>query len=418
MDAASGARVTWATQVWDPPSVQTGRSGHGAREVAEQVGRVDALLDDRGSVLDVLDRVTALRGAAQAVRDVTGADLGFLAELSGPGDPAVIRWLAGNRTEALAEISVPTGRGIGGRVLATGDAARVNDYLTSAVITHDYDGPVSVEGLGAMLAVPVTSSDGDIVAIAYAGLREGAGFGDDAVDRLRRLADRTGSALDVAGAVERHLRTALVEDRRRLQLSMHDSVGAMLFSIGAQVHDLHECTRRNPQLGARLRKLEVDVSAASAALRDSLLALGDNGDEAETAAALATVQHCRSFEARTGVVARMVQLSALPALDIERTGTLVAGVREGLLNAEKHARAGSVVVSIGLCAGGVQVAVADDGAGAPEDGAVAPSTGLGLRALAERAERLGGRVSLVRDPDGATLRTWIPVVDEPGPEHR
>lgn len=203
-----------------------------------------------------------------------------------------------------------------------------------------------------------------------------------------------------------------------MQLSMHDSVGAMLFSIGAQVHDLHESSRRNPKLGARLRKLETDVSAASAALRESLLALGDNGHEAETAAALAAVQHCRSFEARTGVVTRLVQLTALPALDIERTGTLVAGVREGLLNAEKHARASSVVVSIGLRAGGVQVAVADDGSGEGEP-AAASSTGLGLRALAERAERLGGRVSLVRDPDGATLRTWIPLVgDRSGTEHR
>jgi signal transduction histidine kinase len=36
---------------------------------------------------------------------------------------------------------------------------------------------------------------------------------------------------------------------------------------------------------------------------------------------------------------------------------------------------------------------------------------MGLRALTERAARLGGRLSVVRDEeDGCTLRVWIPGV--------
>jgi signal transduction histidine kinase len=85
-------------------------------------------------------------------------------------------------------------------------------------------------------------------------------------------------------------------------------------------------------------------------------------------------------------------------------------VREGLLNVEKHAGASTVVVSLGEVEGGVQVAVADDGAPVEAAGADGvPGTGLGLRMLVERAARLGGRVSLVHDEDGGTtLRMLLP----------
>ena len=114
----------------------------------------------------------------------------------------------------------------------------------------------------------------------------------------------------------------------------------------------------------------------------------------------------RSFESRTGVPARFVQLGPVDPLDRERTDLLVGVVREGLLNVEKHADPEAVVVSLGPDErGGVQVAVAADGtpveAAEPTPGEQA-GCGLGLRTLADRAARLGGRVSLVHDEDGGT----------------
>jgi signal transduction histidine kinase len=52
------------------------------------------------------------------------------------------------------------------------------------------------------------------------------------------------------------------------------------------------------------------------------------------------------------------------------------------------------------------VVVADD---STAEVAGSPGSGLGVRSLAERAVRLGGDVSLVRDEDGGcTLRCWLP----------
>lgn len=371
--------------------------------VAEYSAVLGELLREREKLLGTLDRVAALHGTARLVRETAGAKAGFVAELDRPG-LAVIRWMSGTRTDSLQDLEVPVGQGIGGRVLALGRPVRVADYVSSPAITHQFDAQVRGEGLAAMLAVPVVAR-GETVAIAYAAMREPADFGDDAVRRMEEVACQAGTALQLAKVAETDRTAAVAGERLRMQSALHDSVGALLFSIGVQVRDLHSDAHGNPALEARLRRLEGDVSAAAGALRESLLALSESSPERALPVELA--EHCRSFQARCGVPARFVQLAAVPPLDAERTALLVAAVREGLLNVEKHARASSVIVSLLPSEDGVQVVVADDGTGA----AAVPGTGMGLRTLSGRALRLGGRVSLVRDDDdGCTLRAWVPLV--------
>ncbi|WP_370947555.1 GAF domain-containing protein [Amycolatopsis sp. cg5] len=383
----------------------TAREHVASDRAAELSATLDGLLRERESLLATLDRVVALHGTARLIRESIGVHSGFVGELDKPGE-AVIRWMSGNRTDALQNLVVPVGQGIGGRVLALGKPVRVNDYVSSPTITHQFDAQVRGEGIGAMLAVPIFSRVGDrteTVAIAYAAMREAAEFGDDAVHTLELVAQQAGTALELAKIAESKRENAVSAERQRMQSALHDSVGALLFSIGVQVRNLHEDIQDNPVLASRLRRLEGDVSAASSALRESLLALSESSPERALPVELA--EHCRSFEARCGVPARFVQLAPVPPLDAERTALLISAVREGLLNVEKHARAFSVVVSLLPSDDGVQVVVADDGIGEPVE---SPGTGMGLRNLAERAARLGGRVSVVRDEDdGCTLRAWV-----------
>ncbi len=372
----------------------------------EQEHLLSTLLAERDGLLCVLDRVLALHGAAHLIRDAAGADVGFVADVDG-AERSVIRWLAGNRTDALQDLVVPIGQGVGGRVMALRRPVRVSDYVSAPSITHQFDGPVRREALGAMLAVPILDADdGRPVAVAYASLRGPGEFGDTAVGAVQRIAADAAQAIRLAGRAEAGRDTAVAAERRRMQAALHDSVGAMLFSIGAQVRDLRTTLPDNPVLCSRLVRLETDVSAASMALRESLLALSESSPERALPIELA--EHCRSFEARTGTPARLVQLGDVRPLDVERTTLLISAVREGLLNAEKHADAATVVVSLGEVDGGVQVAVVDDGT-QPVD-RVPAATGLGIRLLVEKAARLGGRVSLVHDEDGgSTLRMLLPV---------
>jgi signal transduction histidine kinase len=384
--------------------------------VLEQEHLLNTLLTERDGLLSVLDRVLALHGTARLIRDAAGAHAGFVAEVEG-NTQAVIRWLAGNRTDSLQDLVVPSGQGVGGRVLALGHPVRVSDYVTARSITHQFDGLVSREDMSAMLGVPVKEDrpgSTRTVAVAYAALRGPGAFGDDAVRAVEGVAADAARALRLADRAAVVRAMAVAAERQRMQASLHDSVGAMLFSIGAQVRDLRSALPDNPVLRSRLGRLESDVSAASLALREALLALAESSPE--RALPIEIAEHCRSFEARTGIPARFVQLGDVRPLDVERTTLLVGTVREGLINVEKHAEAATVVVSLGEVDGGVQVAVADDGVphrgeGADEAAAdqVGEGSGLGIRLLAERAARLGGRVSLVHDEDGGTtLRVLVP----------
>ncbi|MFI9757015.1 GAF domain-containing protein [Streptomyces sp. NPDC051963] len=369
----------------------------------EQINVLDALLCERDGLLTVMDRIVALHGTARLIRATTGVDSGFVADLESPGQ-AVVRWMSGTRTDLLQGLTVPVGQGIGGRAMALGRAVRVSDYVTSPEITHHFDAQVRGEGLGAMIAVPVISKS-RTVAVAYAAMRSATDFGDMAVQRMESIAEQAATALQIAGAAESKATGAVTAERQRMQNALHDSVGALLFSIGVQVRDLHHAIHDNPALETRLSRLESDISAASSALRESLLALSDTTPERALPVELTACT--RSFEARTGVPARFVELGQIAPMDSERTALLLAAVREGLLNVEKHARPHSVIVSLGPCDGGVQLVVADDGGGA--SAAETNGTGMGVRSLAERAARMAGRVSLVRDEDGGcTLRAWLP----------
>jgi hypothetical protein len=88
-------------------------------------------------------------------------------------------------------------------------------------------------------------------------------------------------------------------------------------------------------------------------------------------------------------------------------------VREGLINAAKHARCESVQVRVGVESGSVTVLVEDDGVGMTPKGSGGP--GFGLTLLRERVERVNGIVNIDTDPEmGTRLRVEIPL--EPRPQ--
>jgi two-component system, NarL family, sensor histidine kinase UhpB len=100
----------------------------------------------------------------------------------------------------------------------------------------------------------------------------------------------------------------------------------------------------------------------------------------------------------------------LPA-DLGASATLAAYrvVQEGLVNALRHASATRVDIDVRNDGVRMLVAVSDDGVGLPQQWS-RPGH-FGLRGLAERVERLGGKLTVHnRDPHGVSLTAEIPLV--------
>jgi len=377
--------------------------GSGSRQDA--CDRLLHLDDDSAHLTMLLDRRAALDGMVAAVPEAAGTDVAFVGVPDGD-DRIVLLHRAGAVTHALDGLVVPAGWGLAGRVIASRRPHWVRDYVTDDSITHidRVDSSVAAEGVRAILAVPILHQD-QVLGVLYGGQRAATSFGGRTVDALLAAAGRAATAVIIAERARHHAEVAVQEERRRLALELHDSVGAILFAIGAGVRGLGGEPALDAQVRSRLAAIEQQAGEASAALRLSLQAL--SAPPQELALAVALRCDCRCFEERTGLPTRVILLSEVPPLRAGAARALADCVREALLNVEKHAGARSVVVTVSSHRGGVLVVVADDGVGIPADGV--EGRGLGLQAIGDRLARLGGGAALDPNEDGgATLRLWVP----------
>jgi LuxR family transcriptional regulator, regulator of acetate metabolism len=373
---------------------------------AQEASKLAFELDDEYSrLVMLLDRQAAFQAVAATVPETTGAEMAFIGVPDGD-DKIVLAHSVRAVTRALDRVAIPAGWGLGGKVLATHRPHWVGDYCTATSIAHidRVDSSVSAEGLHGILAVPITHHD-RFLGVLYAGHRSVTSFGSRTIDAMLAAAKHAATAIVVAEQARHNTEVAVHEERRRLALELHESVGAMLFAIGAGVKGLEREPGLDPRLLSRLSVIQQQASEAAATLRLSLQAL--NSPPLEVALGVALRSDCRSFHERTGVAARLVVLSDVPTLAPSATKALADSVREALLNVEKHARAHSAVVTLSAQREGVAVVVADDGVGLPAEGV--ESRGLGLQGISDRLARLGGCASIDRNEDGGmTLRLWMP----------
>jgi signal transduction histidine kinase len=225
---------------------------------------------------------------------------------------------------------------------------------------------------------------------------------DRATDALQRMVARTATAQVIAERARHAAQVAVHDERRKLALDLHDSVGAMLFTLGAGIRRLSAEPGLSDEVRARLSIIERQAGAASAALRGSLRILSTPPEPVALCVALR--QHCRAFQARTGVPARLITLTDLPPVSAAGIAALGDTVRESMLGIERRAQAKLVVVTVFAGPDGVTVTVSDDGSGLSD---ADPATGLA--AASDAVARAGGSLTVsANDDGGATVRAWVP----------
>jgi signal transduction histidine kinase len=363
--------------------------------------------EDYARVLSMLDRRAAFRSVLTRLPDEIGVDVAWLGELDEDGN-VTLGHAVHARTDVLFGLVVPPGVGLGGQVLLTGRPQWVSNYPVANEL-RPFSAQANREGIKGMIAVPLIHAN-RYLGVLYAGNRNEANYGDITVRALEESAARAAAAAVVAERARHSAEVAVHEERRRLALQLHDTVGAMLFTIGAGVRRLGDELSDAPGLRERLATIERQATEAGAVLRESLKALHAPPDSVALSVALRA--DCRAFEERTGIPVRFVVLDDPPPLHASRAGALASAVREALLNVEKHAQAHSVLVSVFRnTSGGVTVTVYDDGVG-PEATAKAitkESTGLGIAAVTDRLGRVGGQLVIGRNDDGGTtIRATVP----------
>ena len=188
-------------------------------------------------VLDIVDAPVLAQKAAQALHPTVGMSFTGVAIREETGLFAMHGVAGGRHDPVLRQIKLSTGQGVGGKVVALRQPVLVPDYVTDPAITPHFRDLAIMESFGGMAAVPVIA-DNDVVAILYTALRDRGSLGDDAIARLGQAADGLSDLFGVAVRHQDAIRRQAAAERLRIAEDLHDTVGQMLFAIGASARRL------------------------------------------------------------------------------------------------------------------------------------------------------------------------------------
>ncbi len=197
------------------------------------------------------------------------------------------------------------------------------------------------------------------------------------------------------GARERLVGTR-EEERRPLRRDLHDGLGPTLAGLIMQLDRARNLARADPDAAdALLVTLKTQAQTALSDIRRLVYALRPPAlDGLGLSGALQSL--AERFE-HSGLAVTLELPAALPPLPAATEVAVYRVAQEALANVVHHAHAKRVQVRLRL-GERLELTVSDDGVGFSG----LPSSGVGLHAMRERAEELGGDFALTSTPRGGT----------------
>jgi two-component system sensor histidine kinase UhpB len=221
-------------------------------------------------------------------------------------------------------------------------------------------------------------------------------------DRVDNTAKRYASLFRQASE---RLLTVEEDERRRIALELHDGVGQVLTAMTLTLD------AAGGSLGPKAKAQRVGAArrmAATALAEVRHLAHRMRPARLEERGLTAAI---RDLAGQSGFPVRVhvdPQLEPMPALEPTMTVGVYRIVQEALANAARHSGAPVAHVSIGLRDSHLVVVVSDEGRGFSPRAAVDP--GIGLAGMYERAELLGGTLSIQSaEGHGTTVALDLPL---------
>jgi signal transduction histidine kinase len=281
------------------------------------------------------------------------------------------------------------------------------------VVTADTLPPALGEALGhdCWLAAPLRRS-GITLGILLAACPDHSRHGENRLF-LQQLSEETAVAVENALLFSRVRALSVDEERRRLARELHDGVAQSLTHLRLEL----DFMLRHAALAPNTMKDEIGrlvrvVERASGDVRSMVLGLRSSTSTEGLAGSL------RSY---------LLDLKGLggPDISFEAQGDVrltpeveaeVFRIAQEAVSNVRHAAASNVRVSLEASENTVVLTVEDDGVGVGAtagNGGSTSGTGVGLKAMRERAERISGRISIGERPGGGTrVKLECPMEEE------
>lgn len=348
-----------------------------------------------------------LRAVADEARVVTRAARSMLVLRDQESGDLVVRMAVGDQIAAdLLGRRIPSGTSKSQAVMLRARAELVHDLASDDEVSAETWDLLGRPRTGAFAPLVVKGRGvGALAVFERTGRRP---FSNDDLTILEMLAGMAAIALENEKLNEALRDVAVLEERERISMELHDGVIQSIYAVGLSLQGSVALMGRDPdkaqsridQAISELDNVVRDVRGYIFELKPKIV------DEVGLAEAIKGL--VKELEVNTLAHARVaVNEEACIALDPDQQNHVVQIVREVLSNIARHAQASEISLTFGIEDDQVLLAIEDNGVGFDIESV---KKGHGLDNMRYRASVLGGSIEIERrDRSGTVHKLHIPL---------
>ena len=345
-------------------------------------------------LLSGMPEARVLEVMVERARRITSAELGVVDLVEGTETLRGVLAL-GEGADAHRGLTVPR------EGTLAGIALRVAGLVSSVSVADDPRvtfAPDRWKGFGPVVAVPI-GERGVLVLARTAGQPP---FSAAETAPLPGFAGQAALALELADRRRDAEQVNLLEDRDRIARDLHDLAIQRLFATGMTLQSARRFVE-HPEASERLVRAVDDLDETIKIIRSTIFGLRAHESAPGGGLRIRAVRTVEEAFSALGFTPAL-RMEGLLDTDVPRAvaDEVVAVLGEALSNVARHAQASRTDVAVTVGQGVLTVTVVDDGVGLREE----ERRRSGLRNLAERAERLEGRLTVEPEATGGTRLRW------------
>lgn len=269
-------------------------------------------------------------------------------------------------------------------------------------------GDIARAGFRQMACIPLRSGE-SMMGVLSIVTRDSRPFEERSLQMLSAVGNWAGLAIENARLHTRSRRLAVLEERERIGMDLHDGIIQSIYGVGLALEGIYHSIEEDPQDAKQ--RIQHAIDGLNQAIRDIRAyildlrprQLGNDGLMAGLRR-LVTEYRANTFSE--------VELTG-PASDLKEMPhshslALFHICQEALANTAKHSGAKKVHVSVWVAGDRVLLEVRDDGRGFHIEKMIT-TIGHGLSNMQTRARAVGGEVDISSAPgEGTTILAWVP----------